>query len=147
MSKTTPPLHLRINKLFEATHTADDPELSNAAVAEAVSSSLERLVRDTEIAALRAESGLRFVDSDLVQALAAYFEAPTSFLANKWDAVAESYDRELSVLIHLRESGVQLLAMRDGGAMSADDLMNILQQLPEQQERRETDAGGTRSNV
>lgn len=147
MPKSPPPLYLRINKLFESNHLADDPEPSNAAVAEAVSSVLGRPVRDTEILELRAESGPRFVDSDIVRALAGYFQAPTSFLTNKWDTVAESYDRELSVLIHLRDSGVQLLAMRDGGEMSADDLMNILQQLPEQQKDRESDTGGTRSNV
>lgn len=147
MPKATPPLHVRINKLFETNHTADNPELSNAVVAEAVSSLLGRPVLDTDIAELRAEAGLRFVDSDMVRALAEYFEAPASFLANKWDSTAESYDRELSVLTQLRDSGVQLLAMRDGGAMSAEDLMNILEQLPDQPKGEESDTSGTRSNV
>ncbi|MEV8237866.1 hypothetical protein [Rhodococcus sp. NPDC077669] len=147
MAKATPPLHVRINKLFETNHTADNPEVSNAVVAESISSLLGRPVIETEIAELRAEAGLRFADSDMVHALAEYFEAPASFLANKWDSTAESYDRELSVLTQLRDSGVQLLAMRDGGAMSADDLMNILEQLPDQPEGKTSDAGGTRSNV
>lgn len=147
MSKATPPLHVRINKLFETNRTADNPEISNAVVAGAVSSLLGRLVHETDIAGLRAEAGFRFVDADMVGALAEYFEAPASFLANKWDSTAESYDRELSVLTQLRDSGVQLLAMRDGGAMSADDLMNILEQLPEQPKGKESDTTGTRSNV
>jgi hypothetical protein len=147
MPKATPPLHVRINKLFETNHTADNPEFSNAVVAEAVSSLLGRPVLETDIAELRAEAGLRFVDGDLVHALAEYFEAPASFLANKWDNTAESYDRELSVLTQLRDSGVQLLAMRDGGAMSAEDLMNILEQLPDQPKGEESDTSGTRSNV
>ncbi|OZE37263.1 MULTISPECIES: hypothetical protein [unclassified Rhodococcus (in: high G+C Gram-positive bacteria)] len=147
MSKATPPLHVRINKLFETNRTADNPEISNAVVAGAVSSLLGRLVHETDIAELRAEAGFRFVDADLVHALAEYFEAPASFLANKWDSTAESYDRELSVLTQLRDSGVQLLAMRDGGAMSAEDLMNILEQLPEQHKGKESDTTGTRSNV
>lgn len=147
MPKATPPLHVRINKLFETNHTADNPELSNAVVAEAVSSLLGRPVLDTDVAELRAEAGLRFVDGDMVRALAEYFEAPASFLANKWDSTAESYDRELSVLTQLRDSGVQLLAMRDGGAMSAEDLMNILEQLPDQPKGKESDTSGTRSNV
>ena len=147
MAKTTPPLHVRINKLFETNHTADTPEVSNAVVADAVSSLLGRSVHKTDIAELRAKADLRFVDSDVVHALAEYFEAPASFLANNWDSTAESYDCELSVLTQLRDSGVQLLAMRDGGAMSADDLMNILEQLPEQPKGKESNARGTRSNV
>ena len=147
MPKTTPPLHVRINKLFETNHTADKPELSNAVVAEAVSKLLGRPVLEKDIAELRAEAGFRFVDSDRIHALAEYFEAPASFLANKWDNTAESYDRELSVLTQLRNSGVQLLAMRDGGAMSAEDLMNILEQLPDQPKGEKSDTRGTRSNV
>lgn len=147
MPKATPPLHVRVNKLFETNRTVDNPELSNAVVAGAISGLLGRPVLETDIAELRAEAGLRFVDGDLVRALAEYFEAPTSFLANKWDSTAESYDRELSVLTQLRDSGVQLLAMRDGGAMSADDLMNILEQLPDQAKTETSDAGGTRSSV
>lgn len=134
MPHPSPPSRsLRINKLFEANRAVDEPEESNATVARAIANLLKQPVSSEDIADLRAGIVTGPDEARLVRALASYFDAPASFLDTVWDNTAEKYDRELSLLVRMRDSGVRLLAMRDGGGGSIEnDLIDILKQLPEQ---------------
>jgi hypothetical protein len=127
-----PPLSrsTRINKLFEANRRADEPEESTFAVAQALAEMLGRPVSMHDLTDLREGRRTEPIDVRLLVALAAHFDAPTSYLAAVWDETARMYDSELTLLIQMRDSGVRLLAMRDGGDSIQGDLIDILKQLP-----------------
>lgn len=133
MNAPTLSLSERLNKLFEANRAAHEAEESNDSVADALAEALGRHVPVGSIDVLRSGRDIDGKSNDLetILALAAHFDAPGSYLLT-WDSTAVRFDRELSLLIQMRDSGVLLLAMRDGGDAVENDLIDILKQLPEQ---------------
>lgn len=128
----TPPMADRINRLFEVTRAAADPEDTSTAVASALSASTGVAVSAGYIDELRSGRDIGPDGSAVLEALAVYFEAPTSYLATQWDDEARQYDEELALLAQLRNNGIKMLAMRDGGAANTTELIEILNQLPDQ---------------
>lgn len=132
MHISTPPMAYRINRLFECNRAATDPEDTSTFVASALSVATKVAVSAGYIDELRAGCDVGPDDTVVMEALAAYFDAPTSYLATQWDDEALQYEEELSLLVQLRNNGVQMLAMRDGGAANTTELIEILKQLPDQ---------------
>ncbi len=132
MHISTPPMADRINRLFEVTRAAADPEDTSTAVASALSASTGVAVSANYIDELRSGREVGPDDSAVLEALAVYFDAPTSYLATQWGDEAFQYDEELSLLAQLRNNGIQMLAMRDGGTANTTELIEILNQLPDQ---------------
>ncbi len=132
MHISTPPMAHRINRLFECNRAAADPEDTSAFVASALSVATKVAVSAGYIDELRSGRDTGPHDPAVLEALAAYFDAPTSYLATQWDDEASQYDEELTLLAQLRNNGVKMLAMRDGGATNTTELIEILKQLPDQ---------------
>lgn len=143
MHIATPPMADRINKLFEVTRAAADPEDKSTAVAKVLTVATGLPVSGGYIEELRSGRTAESNDLAVLGALAAYFEAPTSYLAMRWDTEAMQYDGELSLLAQFRDNGVQMLAMRDGGVANTNKLIEILQQLPDQPPKSKPRACGT----
>ncbi|MBJ7321424.1 MAG: hypothetical protein JHC70_03670 [Rhodococcus sp.] len=132
MHISTPPMAHRINRLFECNRAAADPEDTSTFVAGALSVATKVAVSAGYIDELRSGRDTGPYDSAVLEALAVYFDAPTSYLATQWDEEAFQYDEELTLLAQLRNNGIQMLAMRDGGAANTTELIEILNQLPDQ---------------
>ena len=133
MSRPTFSLKERVNRLFDSTHGLGAPEESDESVADVVGAALGRPITAGSIAALRAGSAAQGLDVDLLSAVATHFDAPRMYLWSQWDFESEQFDGELTLLLQMRDLGVVRLAMRDGSDATAEDLSNILTQLPEQE--------------
>lgn len=138
MDLKTPPIANRINKLFDIDRAAGDPEETSAVVAGALGTTLGRSVTGEDLDELRSGRRIRPDDLAVLSRLAEHFGAPVSYLAAQWDSEALQYDGELSLLAQLRDNGVQMLAMRDGGVTNTTELIEILQQLPDQPGKLQT---------
>ncbi|GAB2720342.1 hypothetical protein GCM10027089_50400 [Nocardia thraciensis] len=102
----------KINRLFEVMHRPSEPQLSNAAAAEAITSATGTSISPAYLWQLR--SGLKTNPTVAhLRAIAQFFGVPASYLLDT--GTDDALDSQLSLLQAMKDAGVRNLALRASG--------------------------------
>ncbi|GAB1816696.1 helix-turn-helix domain-containing protein [Mycobacterium sp. MUNTM1] len=105
-------LAVKLNKLFEVMRKPSEPQLSNAAAAEAITKATGVSISPAYIWQLR--NGIKTNPTvQHLRAIADYFGVPASYLIDR--GTDQKVDAQLALMQALRDSGVRDLAMRTSG--------------------------------
>ncbi|MDN5757126.1 MAG: hypothetical protein L0H59_01135 [Tomitella sp.] len=125
MSTAPIPLSARIDRLFRAMHTRDQPELTNACIAAKASAMSGEPITADLIEQLRSGDSTS-ANPDVLKAIAKCFDAPATYLT---DVDCSKFDAQLQVLTALRDARLNWFAFRGTGAISTDQLEQVAEVL------------------
>jgi hypothetical protein len=113
----------RLDRLFKTFHSRNEPEQSDAVVAESVGEILGRPVTARAVAEARA--GIGVPDPKLLAGLAHHFGVREDYLLGSGVAAKPLHDK-LKLLADARDAGMQRLALRGGISNNTEVLDKVL---------------------